>query len=99
MAPRVDPEWLDPSRHGQITPIGPVAWAQPDNYRALQFLEALQNGQNIAELGSLGTPCLAVFSGTDSLLPKGEATNNQKAFEVHSLQSQHQEEVLLEGII
>ena len=49
--------------------------------------------------GALGTPCLAVFSGSDPPLPKGEAMYSQWAFEVHSLQSCYQEGVLQEGII
>ena len=77
VALRVDVEWVDLSRHGKITPMRPVVWAQPDNYGVPQFLEALQNGQNITALGALGTPYLAIFSGVDSPLPKGEATYNQ----------------------
>ena len=56
VALRVVLEWVDLSRHGQITPMGPVTWAQPDNYRVPQFLEALQKGQNVTALGALETP-------------------------------------------
>ena len=44
-------------------------------------------------------PHLAVISGIDPPIPKGEATYNQWAFEVQSLQSHYQEEVLQEVII
>ena len=40
---RVDPECMDQSRHGQLTPTGPVVWAQPDDYWVPLFLEVLQN--------------------------------------------------------
>ena len=83
----------------QITPTGPVVHAQPDDYGVPQFLEALQNRQNVAALGSLGTPHLAVFSGADPPFPKGEATYNQWAFKVCSLQSQYWEDILWDGII
>ena len=71
-----------------------MAWPHHDNYRVPQFLEAFQDGQNITALGALGTPHLAVFSGTDPPLPKGETTYDQLAFQAHSLQSHYQEEVL-----
>ena len=45
----------------------------------------IQSGQNITVLGTLGTPQLAIFSSVDPPLPKGEATFNQWAFEVHGL--------------
>ena len=73
------------SRHGQITPTGYVAQPHPDNYKVPQFLEALQNGQNITALGALGIPHLDIFSGADPPLPKEEATYNKWSFEVHSL--------------
>ena len=60
-------------------------WPHPDDYGVSQFLEALQNGQNCITLGALGTPQLAVFSGIDTHLPKGESIYNQWAFEVHNL--------------
>ena len=73
--------------------------APSQKYRVPQFCEAIQSRQNITVLGALGTPCLAVFSGTYPLLPRGDATYNQWAFEVHSLQSCCQEGGLQEGII
>ena len=40
VASRVDPEWIDPSRQGQIVPTGSVGWSHPDNYGVPQFLDA-----------------------------------------------------------
>ena len=96
--PWMDIEWIDPSRWGQVTLTGAVDQSHPENYGVPQFLKAIQNGQNITALGVLGTPHLAVFSGSDLPLAKGEATYNQWAFEVCSLWSHYQERVLWEGI-
>ena len=68
---RVDPEWVDSSQCGQVTPMGPVVWAQPDDYGVPLLLEALQKEQNVVALRALGTPLLAVFSGGDPLLSQG----------------------------
>ena len=95
--------WVDPEDGSGVgrsvkewskNPTGQVAWLQPENYGVPQFLEELQNGQNITPLGAMGNPHLAIFSGTGPPLPKGEATYNQWAFEVCSLQTCYQEEVL-----
>ena len=86
VAPRVDPEWADPSRCDQLTPTGPVVWVQTDDYGVPQCLQALQNGQNVAALGALETLHLTRFSSADPPLPKGEVTYNHWAFEVCSLQ-------------
>ena len=56
--------------------MGYVTWPHPDNYEVPQFLEALQNGQNLTALEALGIPWLALLSGTDPP-PKGESTYNQ----------------------
>ena len=74
VAPRVDPEWMDLSRWGHIATTGCVGWPHPDNYGVHQFLNAIQSGQNVMVLGTLGTPHFAVFNGLDPPLPKGEAT-------------------------
>ena len=99
IAPGVDPEWIDPSRWVQVAPTGCVGWPHPDNYGVPQFLDAIQSGHNIMALRGPGDSCLAVFSGIDPPLPKGEATYNQWAFEVQRLWSHYQEEVLYESII
>ena len=62
--------------------MGCAGQPHPDNYGVPQFLDAIQSGHNIMAFGPLGTPCLAIFSGVDPPLPKGEATYNQWAFEV-----------------
>ena len=90
VAPRVDPEWMNPLRWCQIAPTGCEGWPHPDTFKVHQFLDAIQSGHNVSALGALGIPCLATFSGIDPPLPKGEATYNQWAFEVHSLLSHHQ---------
>ena len=95
----MDAEWIDPSRQGQVTPTGATDQSPPKNYGVPQFLEAIHSGQNITVLGVLGTPHLAVFSGSDPPLTKWEATYNQWTFEVCSLWSCYQEGVLQEGII
>ena len=59
----------------------------------------IQSGQNVSALGVLGTSCLAIFSCVDPLLPKGEASYNQWAFEIWSLWPYYQEEVLCKGVI
>ena len=79
--------------------MGPVVWAQPDDYGVPQFLEALQNGPYVAVLGVFRTPHLALSSSADTPLHKREATYNQWAFEVHSLRSWYQEDVIQEGIV
>ena len=61
--------------------------SHPKNYGVPHFLEAIQSGQKIIALGALGTPYLAIFSGSDPPLQKEEAMYNQWAFEVHSLWS------------
>ena len=73
-------------------------WLCSDTYGVPQFLEAIQSGKNITAMGALGTLHLAIFSGIDPSLPNGEVTYNQWTFEVCSLQSHYQEEVLWEGI-
>ena len=95
--PQVDMEWIDPSRWGKVAPTGVAEQSHPKIYWVPQSLEATQSGQNITMLGALGIPCLAVFSGSDPPLLKGEATYNQWAFEVCSLWSQYQEGVLWEA--
>ena len=72
VALKVDLEWVYLSRHGQITPMRPVTWAQPDNYGVPQFLEVLQNGQSITALGALGTPHLAIFVVQILPFPRGK---------------------------
>ena len=84
---------------GSTSPTGGVGWSHLDNYGVPQFLDPIQCGHNITALGTLGTPNLAVFSGVDPPLHKGETTYNQLALEVRGLQSCYQEEVLQEGII
>ena len=89
VAPQVDPEWVNPSQHYLITsPVG-ATWPHSDSYGVPQFLEALQSGQNLTTLWALETPQLAVPSGADPPLPKGESTYNQWAYEVCSLQSHY----------
>ena len=95
----MDTEWIDLSRWQQVTPTGATYKSHPKNYRVPQFPEAIQSGQNITVLGALGTPCLTIFSGSDPPLQKEEATYNQWAFEVCSLQSHYEEGVLQEGIM
>ena len=99
VAPKVDPEWIDPPSQGQPAPTWSMAWPHHDNYWVPQFLDAFQSGQNSMASWALGTSWLAIFSNVDSPLPKGEATYNQWAFEVRSLQSCSLEEVLWDGII
>ena len=65
---------------------------------AHQLLDAIQSGQNVLALGALGTPHLVIFSSADPPLPKGEATYNQWAFEVQSLQSHYQQEIFVERV-
>ena len=79
--------------------MGCVGQPHPEHYRVHQFLDAIQSGHNVLALGALGTLCLAIFSGLHPPLLKGEATYKQWAFEVQTLQSHYQEEVLQEGII
>ena len=55
-SPRVDPEWIDPSRQGQLAPTGCAGWPHPVNYGVPQFLDAIQSEHNIRGLGALGTP-------------------------------------------
>ena len=54
-----------------------AVWPHPDYNGVPQFLEVIQNGQNITALGALWTHHLVLFSGMDPPLPKGEATYNQ----------------------
>ena len=77
-----------------MVPTGCVGQPHPDNCGVHKFLDAIQSGHNVSALGAIGTPCLAMFSGVDPPLSKGEATYDQWAFEVCNLQSCYQEEVL-----
>ena len=70
--PQVDVEWIDPSRQGKVTLTGATDQSHPENYGVSLFLEAIQGGQNITALEALGTPCLAICSGSDHPLPKGK---------------------------
>ena len=88
-----------PIKAGAGNSLGARVQLHSKHYRVPQFLEVIQNAQNITALGALGTPHLAIFSGVDPPLPKGEATYNQWTFEVHSIESCYQEGVLWEGII
>ena len=53
--------------------MGIVDWPHPENYGVPQFLEAMQSGQNLIELGTYGTPHIAIFSGSDPPLLKERA--------------------------
>ena len=76
-APQVDTEWIDPSWWGQIAPTGAMDQPHPKNYRLAKFLEAIQSGQNMTAIGTLGTPNWPSLLGSDPSLPKGEATYKQ----------------------
>ena len=56
VAPKVHPEWIDPSCQGQLSPIGGAGQPHPDNYGVPQFLDVIQSGHNLSMLGALGTP-------------------------------------------
>ena len=55
----MDPVRIDPSRQGQIAPMGCVEQPYTKTYGVPQFLDAILSGHHISALGALETPNLS----------------------------------------